>query len=138
MFAEFISNTVHKKSLFHFSIKHIMDKHEMNNRTKRFGVSVIKLTKLFPNQEEFKIICSQIIRSSTSVGANYRASNRAKSNADIINKRKIEEEECDETLYWLEHSVELEPQLKEAITPIWRKGNEILSIIVASIMALRH
>jgi four helix bundle protein len=114
-----------------------MDKNEMNNRTKQFAIQVIKLTKQFPNLEEFKIIRNQMIRSGTSVGANYRASNRAKSDADFINKRKIVEEECDETLYWLEISVDLEPSLRQAIAPIWHEGNEILSIVVSSIKSKR-
>lgn len=110
----------------------------MNNRTKSLGIAIIRLTKKFPNAEEFRIICKQIIRCSTSVGANYRASNRAKSNADIVNKRKIVEEECDETMYWLEVIAELEPKLREDIAPLWKEANEILSIIVASINALRR
>ena len=115
-----------------------MDKTIMNDRTKKLGISVIKATKKFPNADEFYIIRKQIIRCSTSVGANYRASNRAKSNADIVNKRKIVEEECDETMYWLEVLVELEPRLREDIVPIWKEANEVLSIIVASINSLRR
>ena len=101
------------------------------------GIAIIRSTKKYPDYEEFRIIRKQIIRCSTSVGANYRASNRAKSNADIINKRKIVEEECDETMYWLEVLVELEPALRADITPLWKEANEILSIIVASIISLR-
>ena len=115
-----------------------MNKNEMNNRTKQFAIQVIRLTKQFLNLEEFKIIRNQIIRSATSVGANYRASNRAKSDADFVNKRKIVEEECDETLYWLEISVELEASLRETIAPIWREGNEILSIVVSSIKSKKN
>jgi four helix bundle protein len=71
------------------------------------------------------------------VGANYRASNRAKSNADMINKRKIVEEVCDETMYWLELTAELSPDLKENIRPIYKEAHEILKIVVASIISLK-
>jgi four helix bundle protein len=114
-----------------------MTKEEMNKRTKDFALSVIRLCQKLPNSEEFRIIKGQKIRCGTSVGANYRASNRAKSKADMINKRKIVEEECDETMYWLELTAELSPELKDTIRPIYKEANEILSITVASIISLR-
>jgi len=75
----------------------------------------------------------QLIRSSSSVGANYRAACRAKSLADFINKLKIVEEEADESIYFLELIDELDSSFKKAVTPIIKEGNELLSIIVASI-----
>jgi four helix bundle protein len=69
--------------------------------------------------------------------ANYRAACRAKSNADFINKSKIVEEELDEALFFMELLVELNSQIKEKITPIYKEGNELLSIIVAAINTLR-
>jgi four helix bundle protein len=115
-----------------------MTKEEMNKRTKEFAISIIRFCQNLPNIDEIKIIKGQILRSSTSVGANYRASNRAKSTSDMINKRKIVEEECDETMYWLELIAEVLPNFKDSIRPIYKEANEILSITVASIISLKQ
>jgi len=76
-----------------------MDKFELQNRTKQLAIKIIGMTKDFPMSQEGKIISNQIIRSSTSVAANYRAACRAKSPKDFISKMGIVEEECDETLF---------------------------------------
>jgi four helix bundle protein len=74
----------------------------IKRRTKQIGLEIIKLIEELPAKPSSWVISKQIIRSSTSVGANYRASCRAKSTSDFINKLKIVEEEADETIYWLE------------------------------------
>jgi four helix bundle protein len=71
-------------------------------RTQKFALSIIALSKEFKNDFPSRTICHQVVRSATSVGANYRAACRARSNADFISKITIVEEEADETLYWLE------------------------------------
>jgi four helix bundle protein len=114
-----------------------MNKDEMNNRTKKWAIDIILFVRTLPYAEEYKIIKNQIIKSATSVGANYRASNRAKSTADIINKRKIVEEEADETLYWLEIIAALELNRRNDIVPLYKEGDELLAIIVASIKKLK-
>ncbi|MEO5582666.1 MAG: four helix bundle protein [Saprospiraceae bacterium] len=73
---------------------------EILRRTKAFGIMIIHLVDLLANKPSGWAISKQIVRSSTSVGANYRASRKSK--ADFINKLKIVEEECDETIFWLE------------------------------------
>jgi len=80
-----------------------------------------------------KVISNQIIRSSTSVGANYRAVCRAKSNADFINKLRIVEEEADETLFWFEILEETQIIKSDELQSLKRETNEILSIVVSSI-----
>lgn len=77
-----------------------MTSEEMKSRTKAFAVNVAMLTQKLSDSQVNKAYCGQIIRSSSSVGANYRASRRAKSNADFINKLKIVEEELDESLFF--------------------------------------
>jgi four helix bundle protein len=67
------------------------------------------------------------------VGANYRASQRAKSSRDFINKLKIVEEEADESIYWLEIFEDVLPDHKEEILKLIKEGKELLAIIVASI-----
>ncbi len=79
----------------------------------------------------------QLLRAATSVGANYRACCRARSRADFIAKLKIVEEECDESLYWLELLVEVQFINYEMARGLLREGSEILSIIVTSIKTAR-
>jgi four helix bundle protein len=86
------------------------------------------------NREHFR----QIIRSSASVGANYRAARRAKSDADFIHKLKIVEEEADETVYFLELLAALNESSQPNITPLIVEGTEILKIIVASLKTVRE
>ncbi len=80
---------------------------------------------------------SQLIRSSSSVDANYRATRRAKSNADFINKFKIVEEEVDESLYFLELIVEFNKEKRDKIAILYKEGEELLKIIVSSLKTLR-
>ncbi len=80
---------------------------------------------------------SQLIRSSSSVGANYRATRRAKSNSDFINKFKIVEEEVDESLFFLEMIVEFNKTKRNTIAILYKEGEELLKIIVASLKTLR-
>ena len=109
----------------------------IKKRTKQIGLEIIKLVDELPNKPSAWEISRQIIRSSTSVGANYRASCRAKSTPDFINKLKIVEEEADETMYWLEILEESKLIESSRVEPIKKETDEILSIIVASLKTLR-
>lgn len=93
-----------------------------------------------PTSRAYNAYISQLIRCSSSVGVNYRASQRAKSTADFINKLKIVEEEADESIYFLELLSEInkEENLKNEILFLMKEGNEILSIIVASLKTARN
>ncbi|RWY50932.1 four helix bundle protein [Mucilaginibacter gilvus] len=79
-----------------------MDKIELQKRTKRFAVDVIKFVGELPSNRAINVLVNQVLRSSTSIGANYRAACKGKSTADFINKIVIVEEEADECIYWLE------------------------------------
>ncbi len=79
-----------------------MTNQELKNRTKKFALRIIKLVNQLPNTKAGNTIANQIIRSGTSVGANYRAACRSRSARDFISKITIAEEECDETQFWLE------------------------------------
>ena len=85
-----------------------MDREEFQARTKRLALRVIRMVEALPRSTTASVIGRQVLRSATSVGANYRAVCRARSTADMIAKLKIVEEEADETLYWLELLVESE------------------------------
>jgi len=101
-------------------------------RTKQIGLEVIKLVDELPRKMSVWIISRQIIRCSTSVGSNYRAACRAKSDADFLNKLRIVEEESDETSYWLEILEEAGLVGKQKIEMLKKETNEITAIIVAS------
>ncbi|MFM6245126.1 MAG: four helix bundle protein [Dolichospermum sp.] len=79
-----------------------MNEQQFKTRTKQLALRVIRLVESLPNTKTADVIGKQLLRSATSVGANYRSACRAKSTADLIAKLSIVEEEADETLYWLE------------------------------------
>jgi len=108
-------------------------KNDIITRTKRFAIDCWMFCSRIPKSREYNAFVIQLIKSSSSVGANYRASQRAKSTADFINKLKIVEEETDESLYWLEIFQEICPQHAQTINPLMKEGKELLAIIVASI-----
>lgn len=110
---------------------------EMKDRTKAFAINVARLTQKLPENKINNAYCGQIIRSSSSVGANYRASRRAKSNADFINKLKIVEEELDESLFFLELLVAFNNKFRDEIAVLYIEGETLLKIIVASIKSSR-
>jgi len=114
-----------------------MTSNDLKKRTLKFGVDIAGFCKLIYSDSLLKAYANQLIRASSSVGANYRAACRAKSGKDFINKLKIVEEECDECMFFLELIKELKPNSESSIDPILKEGNEILSIIVASIRTAR-
>jgi four helix bundle protein len=79
----------------------------LEKRTLQFAAKIIKLSSTLPNSPEAGVIRNQITKSGTSIGANYREANRARSKADFRNKIKICESEASETLYWLEVLLEV-------------------------------
>ncbi len=96
-------------------------------------VKIIHLVESFPNSKTADIIGRQILRSGTSVGANYRAACRAKSRADFISKMGNVEEEADESIYWLEVLEESKIVQSARVKELQREANELASIIVSSI-----
>ena len=110
-----------------------MNSTEFQDKTKRLGLHVIRFVEVLPQNYTSRVIINQILRCALSVGANYRVVCRAKSDKDFINKMKIVEEECDETIYWLEIIEESGLAKMEIVTPLKREAKEILAMIVASI-----
>lgn len=114
-----------------------MDEQQFKARTKKLGLRVIRLIEALPKSMTAEIIAKQLLRSATSVGANYRAACRAKSIADIINKLKMVEEEADETLYWLELLSEAEIIPMTRLKELMAETDEIIAMTVSSIKTLR-
>ncbi|MEP0545422.1 MAG: four helix bundle protein [Rhodothermales bacterium] len=110
----------------------------LRTRTKRLALRVIHLVGALPRSEAARVIGRQLLRSGTSVGANYRAASRGRSTADMIAKLKIVEEEADETLYWLELLVEAELVEVTRLNDLMSETDEILAMTVASIKTLRR
>jgi four helix bundle protein len=103
-----------------------MTQTEMKCRTKQYGLRVIKAAQALNEDYVSRTLGSQLLRSGTSVGANYRAACRGKSTADFINKLKMVEEECDESLYWMEMLVESGLATEKRLAALMSEGDEIL------------
>ncbi len=114
-----------------------MDAEELKKRTKQFGLRVIKLTEALPSAKAANVIGNQLLRSGTSVGANYRSACRARSKPDFISKASIAIEEADESLYWMEMLVEAEIMPKEKLLALMKEANEIVAILTASVKTAR-
>jgi four helix bundle protein len=110
-----------------------MDKVDLKKRLKYIAVNTGKLCLKLPYNPVNKVYVDQVIRSSSSSAANYRAACRAKSKADFVNKLKIVEEELDETMFFYEMLSEFNEPFKKELRELYKEANELLSIIVASI-----
>ena len=114
-----------------------VDEREFKRWTKQLGLRAIRLVDALPQKQTAQVIGKQLLRSATSVGANYRAACRARSTADMIAKLKIVEEEGDETLYWLELLVESGLMPGSRLAELMKETDEIVGMTVASIKTLR-
>lgn len=110
-----------------------MTKKELQDRLKVYAIDIVRFAESLPELLGFRTVRNQIVRSGPSSAANYRAACRGKSPADFKHKLEIVEEELDETLFWLEFTVGLDEAKRSIVSPLWKEGNELLSIIVASI-----
>jgi four helix bundle protein len=109
-----------------------MTKDELKNRTKKFALMIIKLVNELPNNRSGNTIGNQLIRSGTSVASNYRASCRARSTADFVSKITIVEEECDESMFWLELIEESNILTHKLLKDLLKEANELTTIFTAS------
>lgn len=114
-----------------------MTREEMKARTKAYANRVVTPCSALPNNWIAQTLGKQLLRSGTSVGANYRTVCRAKSNADFVNKLRIVEEECDESLFWMELLVDNNLVKAARLRELLKEGNELLAIVVASAKTAR-
>lgn len=123
-----------------------MNEAEFKRRTKDLALRIIKLVEAMTEQSNIgnpkskmtsEVLGKQLLRSATSVGANYRAACRAKSTADMLNKLRIVEEEADESGYWLELIAEAELVNPERLRELISEFDQIVAMIVASQKTLR-
>ena len=114
-----------------------MDEKAFKDRTKKLALGVIRLVETLPKARAADVISGQLLRSATSIGANYRAACRGKSTADVIAKLAIVEEEADESIYWLELLIESGLVPTARVKELLGETNEIVAMTVASIKTLR-
>jgi four helix bundle protein len=107
-------------------------KHDLKARTKQFAIRVIRLCERLPSRPAARVIARQLLRSATSVGANYRAVCRARSDADFVSKMGIVLEEADESAYWLELLVETDMVTPSTLAPLQQEAEELVAIFAAS------
>jgi len=114
-----------------------MNADDMKKRTRLFALRVTRLAESLPNTPTAIAIRNQMLRSGTSVGANYRAACRARSRRDFVAKMGIVEEEADETSYWIELLIDAELMKRERVADLLQESDEILSIVISSIKTAR-
>ena len=110
-----------------------VNKEEMKRRTKLFALRVIRLVESLPRGRTSEVIGRQLLRSATSVGANYRAACRAKSRADFISKMGTVEDEADESMYWIELLIESELVQHDRVADLLDEADQLIAITVSSI-----
>ena len=114
-----------------------MTREEMKSRTKAYANRVVQVCAALPANWIALTLGKQLLRSGTPVGANYRAVCRAKSTADFINKLRVVEEECDESLFWMEILVDNHLVKSSRLRDLMQEGNELLAIVVSSAKTAR-
>ena len=111
--------------------------YELRDRTKNFALRIIRLYSALPKSTESQVIGKQLLRSGTSVAANYREASRARSDAELISKLSIVEQELDESLLWMELIVESGIFPEARLTELRGETEELLRMTVASIKTLK-
>jgi four helix bundle protein len=109
-------------------------KHQnLQDRTRKFALSVIKFTEQLQRDDTSRTLGRQLLRSGTSVGANYRAACRSKSKADFISKMSTVLEEADESAFWIELLVDAAKATPQLAHPLLTEANELVAITAASV-----
>ncbi len=111
---------------------------DLKQRTRQFAVRVIRLVEALPRGRAADVIARQVMRSASSVGANYRAACRGRSKAEFVAKMGIVEEEIDECVYWLELMIDSGIMKKQRLAALLAEANELTAIVVASIKTAKR
>lgn len=111
---------------------------DLKIRTRKFALRIIRLYQALPNSVEAQIIGKQILRSGTSVGAQYREGTRARSNAEFISKIESASQELEETMYWFELLIESGIFKVEKLQDLQTEANELMAIFVSSVKKVKE
>ena len=114
-----------------------MDERTFKDRTRKFALAVVKVVESLPRSRTADVLGRQLLRSGTSVGANYRAACRGRSTSDVVAKLGIVEEESDESIYWLELLLDAGVIHRDRIDCLLKEANEIVAMTVTSTKTLR-
>ena len=104
----------------------------LKQRTTRFALRILKLCRALPRNDESRIVSRQLLRSGTSVAANYRSVCRARSRAEFTSRLGVVVEEMDETAFWLDFLIEGEFMPAKRLDGLRKEANELLAIFAAS------
>jgi len=115
-----------------------MQPEQLKARTKQFAIRIVRVFKSLPKNDEARIIGKQLLRSGTSVAANYRAVCRSRSKAEFISKMSVVLEEADETVFWLELLVETNIIPAARLRDLLTEANELLAIFAASLWTAKQ
>ena len=113
------------------------DSKDLKDRTRRFAVRIIRMVDKLPRSIASEVIARQLVRSATSIGANYRAASRERSKAEFIAKLQIVLEESDETQYWLELLLEVDLLDRQALQELSQEADELTAIFVSALKTAR-
>ena len=113
------------------------DSKDLKDRTRRFAVRIIRMVDKLPRSIASEVIARQLVRSATSIGANYRAASRGRSKAEFIAKLQIVLEESDETQYWLELLLEVDLLDRQALQELSQEADELTAIFVSALKTAR-
>jgi four helix bundle protein len=111
---------------------------ELRNRTKNFAIRIVKLYNSLPYKNAAQVLGKQLLRSGTSVAANYRAACRARSRPEWIAKIGIVVEEADESVFWLEMLADCEILSRASIADLLKEGHELSALFTASQRTARN
>ena len=113
------------------------DSKDLKDRTRRFAVRIIRMVDKLPRSIASEVIARQLVRSATSIGANYRAASRGRSKAEFTAKLQIVLEESDETQYWLELLLEVDLLDRQALQELSQEADELTAIFVSALKTAR-
>jgi four helix bundle protein len=114
------------------------DEHDLRERTRAFALRIMRLCDSLPAGRSANVIANQILRSGTSVGAQYREAVRSRSNAEMISKFESILQELDETAYWLELLIDGKLMTATMVEPLHDEANELMAIFVSAVKKLKH
>ena len=107
--------------------------YDLEDRTLEFGKRIIRMCKVLPRNTISNVLVNQVMRSGTSMGANYREANETETKKDFCFRMRICRKEGKETIYWLNLIIESDPELKERISPLIQETQELVKIFAAII-----
>ncbi len=115
-----------------------MDTQEMRDRTKAFAVRIVKLVSAIPRGRTGDVLGRQLLKSGTSIGANYREATRASSKRHFITTLEVAAREADETLYWLELLAETDTIERPKLSSLTQENDELIAILTATIKTAKQ